>query len=270
MMADNFFQQIARFATALGLTLATVAFAADNQPTTPSKELEGLRQEIKQLQEGQGAIQKQLGEIKQFLQAARQPPARPPAAQPIDATLNPDEAPTKGKPDAKLVLVEFSDYQCPFCQRHFQSVLPQLDKDYIQTGKLKYVFEDFPLEELHKNAFKAAEAAHCAGDQGKYWEMHDRLFNNQQALAPENLTAYAEAIGLNRDAFQQCLDSDKYAMQVRDGLAQGQQLGIQGTPTFFLGTMTADGKVKAVRILRGALPYSAFKEAIDSLLASGS
>ncbi len=270
MMTDNLLQQIARCAAALGLALATVAFAADDQPTTPGKELESLRQEIKELKEGQGAIQKQLGEIKQFLQAARQQPARPPAAQPIDAVIPIDNAPTKGKPDAKLVLVEFSDYQCPFCQRSFQGVLTQVDKDYIQTGKLKYVFQDFPLEELHNNAFKAAEAAHCAGDQGKYWEMHDRLFSNQQALAPENLTAYAEAIGLNRDTFQQCLDGGKYAAQVREGLAQGQQLGVQGTPTFFLGTVTADGKVKAVRVLRGALPYPAFKEAIDSLLTSGS
>ncbi|MFO1430557.1 MAG: DsbA family protein [Candidatus Competibacteraceae bacterium] len=269
-MTDNFLPRLVRYAATFGLALTAIAFAADEQPTAPGKELESLRQEIQELKEGQGAIQKQLGEIKQFLQAARQQAARPPGAQPIDAIVPIDKAPTKGQADAKLVLVEFSDYQCPFCQRSFQSVLPQVDKDYIQTGKLKYVFQDFPLEELHKNAFKAAEAAHCAGDQGKYWEMHDRLFSNQQALAPENLTAYAESLGLNRDSFQQCLDSDKYAAQVREDMSQGQQLGVQGTPTFFLGTATADGKVKAVRVLRGALPYPAFKEAIDGLLASGS
>ena len=123
---------------------------------------------------------------------------------------------------------------------------------------------------MHKDAFKAAEAAHCAGDQGKYWEMHGRLFTNQQALGSENLTAYAEAIGLDRDTFQQCLDGGKHAAQVRDGLAAGEQLGVQGTPSFFLGTATADGKIKAVRMMRGALPYPVFKETIDSLLASGS
>ncbi len=270
-MICTILQRLARLAAALGLAMAAVAFAADDNPPPPGQELESLRQEIKDLKTGQEAIQKQLGEIKQqFLQAARQQPARPPAAQTIDAVVPIGDAPTKGKADAKLVLVEFSDYQCPFCQRHFQSVLPQLDKDYIQTGKLRYVFQDFPLESLHKNAFKAAEAAHCAGDQGKYWEMHDRLFVNQQALAPENLTAHAEAIGLNRDAFQQCLDGGKYTAQVRDSLAAGEQLGVQGTPSFFLGTMTADGKIKAVRVMRGALPYPVFKETIDSLLATGS
>lgn len=270
-MPRTILQGLARLTTVLGLAmLAATAFAADDQPTTPGKELESLQQEIKELKAGQEAIQKQLGEIKQFLQAARQQPARPPAAQTIDAVVPLGNAPPKGKPDAKLILVEFSDYQCPFCQRHFQSVLPQLEKDYIQTGKLKYVFQDFPLESLHKNAFKAAEAAHCASDQNKYWEMHDRLFTNQQALAPENLTAYAEALGLDRDAFQQCLDGGKYAAQVRDSLTAGEQLGVQGTPSFFLGTATADGKIKAVRMMRGALPYPVFKETIDSLLASGS
>jgi protein-disulfide isomerase len=270
-MIYTILQRLARLAAALGLAMAATVFAADDNPQpTPGQEVESLRQEIKDLKEGQGAIQKQLGEIKQFLQAARQQPPRPPAAQTIDAVVPIGDAPTKGKADAKLVLVEFSDYQCPFCQRYFQSVLPQLEKDYIQTGKLRYVFRDFPLESLHQNAFKAAEAAHCAGDQGKYWEMHDRLFGNQQALAPENLSSHAEAIGLNRDAFQQCLDGGKYTAQVRDSLAAGEQLGVQGTPSFFLGTATADGKIKAVRVMRGALPYPVFKETIDSLLAAGS
>ena len=147
--------------------------------------------------------------------------------------------------------------------------MPQIEKEYIKTGKLKYVALDFPLESIHKNAFKAAEAARCASDQGKFWEMHDRLFANQQALAPNNLPQHAQAIGLDVPKFQQCLDSGKYAATVRKDLAEGQKAGITGTPAFLLGvTVPNDPMVKVIRVLKGAQPYTSFKDAIDSLLSS--
>jgi protein-disulfide isomerase len=99
--------------------------------------------------------------------------------QALDAVVAIGDAPVKGNPNAKLTLIEFSDYQCPFCRRHAENTLPSLDKEYIATGKVRYVFHDFPLEAIHPQAFKAAEAAHCAGEQQKYWEMHGRLFANQ-------------------------------------------------------------------------------------------
>jgi len=147
--------------------------------------------------------------------------------------------------------------------------MPQLQRDYIDTGKLRYVARDFPLESIHPQAFKAAEAAHCAGDQRAYWPMYERLFANQRALGPADLVGHAQALKLDAAAFQSCLSSGKYAATVRQGLADGQKAGVTGTPAFFLGTIQPDGsKVKVVRVLKGAQPYSAFKEAIDGLLAA--
>ena len=147
--------------------------------------------------------------------------------------------------------------------------MPQIEKEYIATGKLKYVVRDFPLEAIHKDAFKAAEAAHCAGDQGQYWEMHTRLFANQRALGPKDLPQHAQAQGLDVPKFQQCLDSGKYAARIRKDLEDGQKAGITGTPGFLFGlTEPNDPKVKVLRVLKGAQPYASFKDTIDSLLSS--
>jgi len=147
--------------------------------------------------------------------------------------------------------------------------LPQIEQEYIKTGKVKYVVRDFPLESIHKDAFKAAEAAHCAGDQGAYWEMHTRLFANQRALGPKDLPQHAQAQGLDVPMFQRCLESGKYAARIRKDLEDGQRAGVTGTPGFFLGvTGSNDPKVKILRVLKGAQPYASFKEAIDTLLSS--
>lgn len=138
----------------------------------------------------------------------------------------------------------------------------------MNTGKLKFVLRDFPLESIHKNAFKAAEATRCAKDQGKYWEMHAQLFNNQQALNPEDLAGHAKAIGLDEAGFKKCLDEGTYAAAVRKDLAEGQKAGITGTPAFFLVVPEGkDGKMKVVQSLKGAQAYSAFQAAIDGALA---
>jgi len=99
-----------------------------------------------------------------------------------------------GKKDAPVTMIEFSDYQCPFCRRFFETTLPTLKAEYVETGKVRYVFRDFPLDQIHPHARKAAEAAHCAGDQGKYWEMHDLLFQNPQALRVESLKTHARSL----------------------------------------------------------------------------
>jgi len=147
--------------------------------------------------------------------------------------------------------------------------LPQIQRDYINTGKVKYVFRDFPLESIHKQAFKAHEAANCAGDQGKFWEMHNQLFANQKKLHPKDLLGYAETLGLDLSVFESCLDSGKHTAEIRKDIDAGVKTGIRGTPSFLLGYTEADpSKVNAVRILRGARPYSQFKQAFDQLLAS--
>jgi protein-disulfide isomerase len=174
-----------------------------------------------------------------------------------------------GKTDAKVTIVEFSDYQCPFCARYSKETFPQIARDYIQTGRVKYVFRDFPIESMHPQAFKAHEAAHCAGEQAKQREMHERIFANQRAMTEADLDAHAQALGLDVARFQKCLASGIYATTIRKGLEEGQQSGVTGTPTFFLGlTEENSPKVKAVRRIVGAQPYSAFKAAIEELLSS--
>ncbi len=126
---------------------------------------------------------------------------------------------------------------------------------------------DFPLESIHPHAVKAAEATHCAAEQGKYWEMPDRLFAHQRNIGPGELAGHAKEVGLDVTTFQACLTGDKYAGKVRAGLSEGQKAGVRGTPTFFLSVADVDGKLKVLRVLRGALGVGAFKSAIDSALA---
>lgn len=129
------------------------------------------------------------------------------------------------------------------------------------------MLRDFPIESIHPQAFKGHEAAHCAGEQGKYWEMNGRLFANQKAMIPKDLSDHAQALGLEMPKFQQCVDSGKYTAKIRKSLEEGSKAGVQGTPTFFLGLAEAnEAQIKAVRIIRGAQPFASFKAAIDSLL----
>jgi protein-disulfide isomerase len=172
--------------------------------------------------------------------------AQPPPKQlppPIPAELVVTGAPFKGAADAKLTIVEFSDFQCPSCARHWAQTYPQLDKEYISTGTVKYVFRHFPLEPIHPHAFKAAEAAECAAAQNRFWEMHHRLFANQQALFPNDLVKHAQAVGLDEPQFTACLGG-QMAARVQQDMAMGTQAGVNSTPTFCVGQTLPDGKVK--------------------------
>ena len=229
-----------------------------------SEDLSELRKEVEALKQGQLQLQRELQEINALLRRRQNPVTDVP-----NVVLPIAGYPSKGSQSARLVLIEFTDYQCPFCGRHFQQTSPQIDRDYVKTGRVKHVLRDFPLESIHKDAFKAAEAAHCAGDQGQYWQMHDRLFNSQNALAADHLASYAGALGLDVPKFKECLDSNKYAGKIRQDLADAQKVGVQATPSFLLGLAEPGGSsVKVVKAIAGAHPYPVFKEAIDSLLAN--
>ena len=132
---------------------------------------------------------------------------------------------------------------------------------------MKFLFFDFPLESIHKNALKAAEASRCAGEQGKYWEMHDQLFANSTALENVDLFRHATTLGLDPLKFQECMDSGKYANEIRKDLMEGQKAGVKGTPSFLIGISEREAsKIKVLKLIRGAQPYPMFKEALDSLL----
>jgi protein-disulfide isomerase len=262
-------------AVSMALVALALLFPVPGFPQ-PSEDVKALRREVQGLKEGQAAIHKELLEIKNLLlqkelQSIKELLQRgqAPAPTPAATVVSVDGAPFKGERSAKVTLIEFTDYQCPFCARHVREGLSQIEKDYIQTGKVRYVLRDFPLESIHPHAFKAAEAALCAGDQAKYWELHDRLFADQKALAPKDLLQHAQALGLDLPKFQQCLESEKYVARIRKDLADGQKAGVSGTPSFFLGpTAPNDSEMRAQKVLKGAQPYAAFKEAIDSLLSS--
>lgn len=252
------------------VTLPHAALAqtpAKPAPQTQSDSNEDLRKQIQELKQGQEAMQKDLQEIKRLLLAREAAPARP--ARPERMTIN--ARPFKGIDAAKVVVVEFSDYQCPFCGRFYRDTLPLIDKEYIQTGKIKYIFNNLPLDDLHPVAFKAAEAVECAGEQGKFWDLHGRFFAEQSLLAGGDMSAPAKAVGLNMPQFEKCLSSGKTGSVVRAGVEQAESLGIQSTPSFVIGTIetgkAGDNSVKIVGVINGAYPYPVFKSAIDKALA---
>lgn len=222
----------------------------------------GSKADIDELKAGQAAIRKELAEIKQSLA----PKAPPPPVTDVSHAMNVADDPYKGSESAPLTLVEYTDYQCPFCARHAKVVLPEILKNYVDTGKVRYVLRDFPLP-FHKQAGKASEAALCAGDQGKYWQMHDELFRNQGALDADKLPGYAKAVGINVDTFNACLASGKYTGRVAKNAADGGKAGVRGTPSFVLGYTQPGGEVKGEKMVRGAVPYAAFQSVIDELLA---
>jgi protein-disulfide isomerase len=223
-----------------------------------------LKKSIDSLNDTQKAILKELQDIKKLL--ANPPAARPAADALPTAPISVTGEPFKGPANAKVAVIEFSDFQCPFCGRYDKDTYPQLLKEYVDTGKIKYVWRDYPLS-FHPNAQKAAEAAHCAGEQGKFWDMHDRLFANQQNIAAADLPKHAEALQLNTSMFQQCLDSGRYAADIKKDIDLANSAGISGTPSFLIGTVQPNGSVKVTNKLVGAKPYAEFKSAIDKLLS---
>ena len=230
-------------------------------------DLKALRQEIESLKAGIGAVQRDLQDIKMLLQQGGRQAGPPPPVVPESLEMNVSQSYAKGGTGSRLVLVEFSDFQCPFCARHAKQTMPQIEREYVDTGKLLYVMRNLPLESIHPDAFRAAAAAECAGDQGKYWPMHEKLFSNQQALGAADLARYAQEAGVDAAKFKQCVDADVHGAKIRKDLTDAQAAGITGTPTFFLGFIEGDGKVKVVRRIQGAQPYPVFKGAIDGLLA---
>jgi protein-disulfide isomerase len=218
-----------------------------------------LQNQIDQLKQDYKALENQLTEIRELFQGK----SNPEPAMPANLTLSVDGSPFKGDKDAKLTLVEFSDYECPFCANFFTETLARIEQDFISTGKVKYVRRDFPLVSIHQNAFKAAEAANCAGKQEKYWEMHGRLFAHQNQLAISQLPGHAKAIGLDMNVFEQCFNGSQEA-EVRRDVEEGLKAGVQGTPTIFLGVRDGDSQnINVLKMIVGAQPYAQFKEAIE-------
>jgi protein-disulfide isomerase len=167
--------------------------------------------------------------------------------------------PALGNPKAKVTVVEFGDYQCPFCGRFYKTTEQQLKEEYVKTGKARFVWRDYAF--LGEESFWAADAARCANDQGKFWEYHDLLFErqageNEGAFAKENLKRFARELGLDGNAFDSCLESTKHRIEIESDVKDGSAYGVSGTPTTFINGQ------KVV----GAVPYEQIKVIIDAAL----
>ena len=184
-------------------------------------------------------------------------PAAPAAPAPSAVTATPPpvtgEDHIRGNANAKITMIEYSDFECPFCSRH----KPTLDQVLSQYGDdVRLIYRHFPLTSIHPNAQKSAEASECAGEQGKFWEFHDLLFANQQALTVPSLKQYAGQLNLNQSQFDSCLDSGKFTAKVNKQASDAQAVGITGTPGTFVEN----------QLVRGAFPLATFTQIIDGLL----
>ena len=169
-----------------------------------------------------------------------------------------------GRDDAPITLVEFTDYQCPFCRKYHTETFTELKKNYIDTGKVRFVSRDLPLS-FHSNAEKAAEAAWCAGEQNKYWELRDTMINSSD-LSPDAIVKYAQNDGLNVDSLKSCMQSDKYKAEVQKDIADAGTIGISATPSFVIGK-TGKDTLDGERVV-GAVPASVFESDIQKLMTA--
>jgi protein-disulfide isomerase len=249
-------------------TISFVALISLSPPQNPQDEVAALRREVQALREQQAQMQKELAAIKNFLQSLLQPRAQAGEMPGIVGVSIPTAGePALGSATAKVTVMEVSDYHCPFCKRQTQQTFPQLQSEYVSTGKVRFVFVDYPIAQLHPTAHRAHEAAACAGDQGKFWEMHASLFAQPPTKSDSDLIAQAKNIGLDMGQFGTCLSGGKHAAAVKDSVARMEQLGIGGTPMTLIGLTPAPGQpMKVVKYIYGAKPFSEFKTAIDSLL----
>ena len=187
-------------------------------------------------------------------------PGQPAPGEKVDVEVG--SLPVLGNENAPVTLIEFSDFQCPFCKQWFDQTKDQLIKEYVDTGKVKFAYRQYPIPQLHPNAQKASEASECANDQDKFWEYHDLLFTQQDSWASladpsGQFSTYAGNLGMNTSSFDSCLSSGKYADKVSEDVQAGTAAGVSGTPTFFINGTP----------LVGAQPYDSFKTLIDQELS---
>lgn len=225
------------------------------------------RKILEDLRQDQLEIKRDLSEIKALLSKMPTLPLisqRPPLnVKDVDFDLGNNHI--LGQDDAKLILVEFTDYECQFCSRYVKETFPQIQKAYVDKGIIKYAVVDQPLA-IHPNAERASQAAHCAAEQGKFWEIHKLMMMRQDSL--RDLYSYARTLGLNISEFKDCVETEKYSANVAHNKSLAMKLGINAVPCFIIGIADQHnpGIVKGISSIRGALPFSIFQQEIDAAL----
>lgn len=228
--------------TALLLTLVAAPACAQ------SSEIAALKKEIADLREDLDSLRATLGRARPVIDLAK--------------------GHQRGNEEATVALIEFSDYECPFCIRNSRETMPLIEKNYIATGKVLYGFRDFPIDQLHPQAIRGHEAARCAGDQQKFWEMHSLMFGPPGQHTPERLDAAATQAGLDLAAFRTCVSSGVHTAAIRDSVSLAESFGANGTPAFFIGLVDrTTNTVRITRAISGAVPFAQFAQALEGALA---
>lgn len=220
-----------------------------------------LQNQIDRLEKGQGQILDELNTLSKELETKLLPSSdAPPASIKIQGE------PFTGELSAPIAIIEFADFECPFCGQFARDTYPQVLANYVKTGKAVFFYHDFPLS-AHPHAALAAEAARCAAEQGQYWQMHDDLFAHQSQLSERTISTDAQSLGIDSGRLMDCISTGRYTAAVKKSAQDAQQMGVRATPSFFIGTIDSGGELKIIRALRGAYSYEAFKSALDGVLA---
>jgi protein-disulfide isomerase len=253
----------------IGVIGGSAVRAQDSQKPDAEPSPATLQQQIDELRKNQEAILKELGEIKRSLgQKATRNDVLAKPELPRLVSLNVHGERFRGDGKARIAMVEYSDFDCSFCAKYAKEIYPHIDRDYIQSGKIKYFFRDLPPPG-ETNALLKARTARCAGEQDKFWELHDLLFTEPAAPLDEKLSLQAQALGLDLEKLNQCLASGRYVENIERSASGARQLGIHGTPAFVVGTLSEDGDfLRSTNILVGGENYTALKSVLDHLLAA--
>jgi predicted DsbA family dithiol-disulfide isomerase len=209
------------------------------------------------------------GGSEEVIAAERVPPTRDPRPEPRlpSQPVSFEEATSKGSASAKIGLMAWSEFQCPWCQRFVATTFADLNRDYIASGRVLFIFRHLPLEQIHPLAMGAAQAVECAGRQGKFWPMHDLMFLNPKLLAAQHLQKHASRLRLETTAFAACVEGSEAEAKVRHDLAEAEALGVTGTPTFFFGLIDSGNRLKVTHRMSGSKPLGEFKRVLDPLIA---
>jgi protein-disulfide isomerase len=248
-------------AMALCVTHATFAQSQAAAPQTPMTQQQIPASSQMTPQQINEEMLKELKAIHQLLERLTRPDQ---AAPPATARLTDLKGFALGRPDAPLTIVEFTDLQCPFCRQYLMTAFPELKRNWIDTGRLRYISRDFPLD-FHPQAMNAARAARCSGEQGRFWDMRFTLLTNAAALSPDFIMRTGTDLKLDAKAFAECTASHKYDAEIAADESDGVKIGVSGTPTFVLGR-TAGSTLEGPMIV-GAVPYATFDAKLKELLS---
>jgi protein-disulfide isomerase len=255
---------------AFGVVALTIVAAIYGRAQQPGDQAAvDLATKMVALEKRQQELESELDQLKRMLDGVNGKPSSASRKQLVPTEpLYIAASPSKGSPSAEVVVVELSDFQCPYCRKFAAESLPLVFSELVQSGEVQYVFRNLPLEELHPRAALAAKAAECAFQQGRFWEMHDLLYSSA-LLTDEAIIKNAVAIGVSIARFTAC-NAAPVSTRVLSEAQEARRLGIASTPTFLIGTRTSDGRVRVAERLSGALPYPVFRAVVERVRAGAS